>query len=148
MARYGLTHGNSRAGQITPEYVAWHSMRQRCLNPKRPQAKYYSKRGISIAPEWEDPITFLRDMGQRPSPEHTLGRINNQEGYSKENCRWETLTQQNRNRNYVKLSVEIAADIRRIYEQGISMRKIAARFGVAYQTVRKVIIGKTWKEEP
>src|SRR5712664_27304 len=130
MARYGLTHGNSRVGQRTPEYVAWHSMRQRCLNPKRPVAKYYSDRGISISPEWQDPIAFLRDMGLKPTAKHTLGRINNHNGYSKENCRWETLTQQNRNRQSVKLTLAIANEIRKCHEQGSSLRKLGARFGV------------------
>src|SRR5262249_50763596 len=134
MARYGLTHGNSRVGQITPEYAAWHSMRQRCLNPRRPVAKYYFIRGTSISPKWQDPNIFLRDMGPKPSPEHTLGRINNNEGYSKENCRWETLTQQNRNRQNVKLTTETAKEIRESYEQGSSLRNLGVKFGVDKET--------------
>jgi hypothetical protein len=147
MARFGLTHGNSRAGQITPEYVAWLAMRQRCLNPKRPVAKYYSNRGISISPEWQDPIIFLSDMGLKPSAEHTLGRINNDDGYSKENCRWETLTEQNRNRRSVKLTLVIAKEIRKSHEQGSSLRNLGAKFGVNKETIRKVVMGRTWKED-
>ena len=84
------------------EYRTWQNMRNRCLNPNSNDYRYYGGRGISIAPEWNSFETFLADMGARPSDKHTLDRINNDQGYSKYNCRWETRQAQARNRPYAK----------------------------------------------
>ena len=70
----------------TPEYIAWINMRQRCLNPKRHDVKYYHN--ITICSEWDNPKVFLQDMGSRPSDKHELDRIDNTKGYFKDNCRW------------------------------------------------------------
>lgn len=65
-----------------PEYSAWKGMRQRCDNPRYKQFKDYGGRGISYDPSWAHFHTFLADMGPRPSPQHSLDRIDNAEGYS------------------------------------------------------------------
>ena len=78
----GFKHGL----RYTPEYKVWISMRQRCLNPGKHDAAYYS--GIPICKEWDDPVNFVRDMGNRPTPDHQIDRIDNTKGYCKENCRW------------------------------------------------------------
>ena len=147
MAQYGLIHGEARRGQVTPEWIAWHSMRTRCFNPKCAMAKHYSERGISVCSEWQDPVVFLRDMGPKPSAKHTLGRINNDEGYSKQNCRWETSTQQNRNRRSVKLSSTTAEEIRELHRRGFSFRNLGRNFGVNKETVRKIVMGLIWKND-
>lgn len=72
-------------------------MKARCNNPNHPSADYYSERGITYDPAWEDFEVFLADMGERP-PGTTLDRENNDLGYSKENCRWATPKQQANNR--------------------------------------------------
>jgi len=61
-------------------------MRQRCMNPKRQDAIYYSE--ITICLEWDDPVKFVDDMGLRPSANHQIDRIDNTKGYSKNNCHW------------------------------------------------------------
>ena len=88
------THGMS----YTPVYNAWHSMRYRCLNPKSRDYPNYGGRGITICERWLKFENFLADMGERPKRRRlTVGRIDNDRGYSPDNCRWETYTQQNNN---------------------------------------------------
>lgn len=76
-----------RRGQRTRTYVIWVSMRQRCLNPKSWQYRYYGARGITVCPEWDSFGHFLADMGEAPHG-LTLERRNNDLSYSKSNCYW------------------------------------------------------------
>ena len=82
----------------TPEYTAWKQMKGRCCNPRNAAYKSWGARGITICKEWlHDPVQFVTDMGLRPSPKHSLDRIDVNGDYSKENCRWALPLQQMRN---------------------------------------------------
>lgn len=99
-----LLHGWS--GSST--YQAWNGMQQRCENPKSRVFKHYGGRGITMDPEWKMFLNFLRDMGPRPVGLE-LDRIDNNKGYSKDNCRWTTREKQIENRRttiYVDLEGE------------------------------------------
>jgi hypothetical protein len=68
----------------------------RCSGKDDLGKQYYQDRGITVCDRWLDFEGFLSDMGERPKG-CTIDRINNDAGYSKENCRWATKDQQSRN---------------------------------------------------
>lgn len=82
----------------TPEYRAWTSMRSRCYYPRYQYYEYYGGRGISVCDAWRDSyFNFLNDMGRRPSPQHSLDRIDTNGNYEPANCRWATHLEQAQN---------------------------------------------------
>jgi hypothetical protein len=77
-------------------------MKQRCTNEKLEGYKNYGGRGITYDPRWNHFVEFNRDMGPRPSPQHTLERLNNDGNYEKSNCSWVNRHEQAMNRRTFK----------------------------------------------
>jgi hypothetical protein len=86
-----------------PSYNSWYSMIRRCTVPTYCYYKYYGARGITVTSEWYNFDKFVEDMGVRPEGT-TIDRINNDDGYHKNNCRWATAKEQrlNQRRNNKK----------------------------------------------
>jgi hypothetical protein len=80
-----------------PLYQLWVSMRARCNCRSNKGYAAYGARGITVAPIWNDFWQFASDMGERPSPKHSIDRINNKGNYEPKNCRWATPSEQQRN---------------------------------------------------
>lgn len=88
------THGRSR----TPEYVAWKQLKTRCLLATGKDFPLYGGRGIRVCDRWRSSFAnFLADMGPRPTPGHSMDRIDPEGHYEPTNCRWATPREQRLN---------------------------------------------------
>jgi len=100
------THGErSRdiVGGQTPEYLAWLAMKARCRNVNNSSYSNYGGRGIRVCDRWcESFEAFLTDVGRKPTPTHSLDRINNDGNYEPGNVRWATRHEQRVNQRPVR----------------------------------------------
>jgi len=134
-----LKHGHNRVGHRTPEFTAWNNMFSRCL-PTHNQAHLYYEKGITIHPSWKDFVTFLRDIGYRPSSKHTLDRIDSNKNYEPGNVRWATMKEQQRNKSN-NFRITLA-------EKTLTLIEWSEISGVPAQTIRKRLMEyKGWTTE-
>lgn len=85
------THGHSKVGAKSPEYKCWSSMKRRCDSPRLKCYRNYGGRGIVVCDRWINSFeNFLSDMGERPSPKHSIDRIKVNGNYEPSNCKWST----------------------------------------------------------
>lgn len=92
-----VRHGHARKGHVTPEFACWQAMIGRCTRQNHISYRNYGGRGIKVCDRWLAFEAFLSDMGYRPSPLHSLDRINNDGNYEPDNCRWATKQEQRKN---------------------------------------------------
>jgi hypothetical protein len=91
-------------GRGTCEYAIYKSMLNRCSNPNAEGYGYYGGRGIRVCDRWRSGFaTFLEDMGKKPTPRHSIDRINVDGNYEPGNCRWATPKEQGANRRNTKM---------------------------------------------
>lgn len=121
-------------------------MRTRVLTPTAPDFPRYGGRGIKICQQWDDFVTFLADMGDRPA-NTSLDRVDVNGDYTPENCRWATPAQQMHNRRCTKLDHASVMQIRWLAgEGGYTHTRIGKAFGVSQSMVSRICSGQYWKE--
>ena len=82
----------------TSFYGSWYNMKSRCTNPNYTNSYLWKGRGITYDPKWEKFINFYNDMFSSYKEGLSIDRMDNDKGYSKENCRWATMKEQQNNR--------------------------------------------------
>lgn len=130
------THGKTG----TPEFISWMQMRARCSNPRLRSYPRYGGRGITICDQWAHSFeSFLADMGPRPTPRHSIDRIDVDGPYSPENCRWATTAEQARNTSTNRIVVvdDIAAPlIEHCERRGIDYKRAHRRLVLGWSIER------------
>ena len=89
----------------TKVYRAYYQMKTRCYNKNHTNYKYYGGRGIKVCKRWLHSFeNFLKDIGEPPSKEHSLDRIDSNGNYEPDNCKWSTQKEQIKNRRSFRKS--------------------------------------------
>lgn len=132
----GVTHGRSN----TPENKIWRAIKNRCHNPSASSYSRYGARGIAVCERWVNSFeNFLADMGARPSTDHSIERVDNNLGYSPENCVWATRVAQannTRTNHYIEASGE-----------RLTIQEWSRRTGIPHQTILARVARLGWPEE-
>lgn len=117
----------------SPEYWTWVDISRRCYTKTFKQYKDYGGRGIKMSDEWRDSFeAFYRDMGPKPSPQHSIDRKDNDGDYCKENCRWTTKgVQANNTRANVYYEIN---------GEKLTIAQMADKFDMPYSTMRTRLI--------
>ena len=129
-----------------PFYLAWCNMKTRCDNPNSTQHQWYGGRGISYCEEWGTFLNFYKDMFPEWESGLMLDRVDNNEGYSKGNCRWVTARENALNRRSTRITQDIANSIRELYKTGrYTQGNLAERFGVSQPYISDILTHRAWK---
>jgi hypothetical protein len=140
---------NARHGMSQSRvYKLWRAMRKRCQDINAANYHRYGGRGISVCERWQSFENFYSDMGEPPSDQHSLDRIDNDGNYEPTNCQWATINEQAQNKS-TTIQLTYTGETRTLREwsaiSGISpelmRRRIRAGFSpdqVIFQPNRKV----------
>jgi hypothetical protein len=128
-AKRSTTHGHTRGYQKHHLYDTWVKMRSRCRNPNDQCFEHYGGRGIDVCDRWfDDFAAFASDMGMKPSPHHSVERVDNDGGYNPSNCIWADKTAQARNTRRNRW-IDVRGD-------QVLIAEIAERAGICESSVR------------
>lgn len=134
-------HGhNSWKEPPSSTYNSWRGAKERCTKPDHIGYSRYGGRGITMCPRWTDSFAaFLKDMGPKPTPQHTLERMDGNKGYEPGNCCWASRQEQANNKSN-----------NRFYEydgKRLTLREWSDLTGVTYAALYSRINGLGWSLE-
>lgn len=128
-AKTGRIEGAATGMSTHPLYSTWCSMITRCHNLSDDSYCIYGAKGITVCREWRDSFNaFLEHVGDKPTPKHTLDRIDNSKGYEPGNVRWATMGEQLLNNSRTKY---LTCD-----GKTQSMKEWSEELGIKYTTLR------------
>lgn len=132
-----------------PLYHTWIGILRRCYDSKFFGYEFYGAKGITVCERWtKDFHAFVEDMGDKPSTEYSIDRIDGTKGYCPENCRWATKAEQGQNTKATVLDANIVMEIRDRISIGEKQTDIAKHFNCSASVINKVATGRTWKDVP
>ena len=141
------THGETK----TRLFRIWTGAKSRCTMGNKDAPNYYD-RGIRVCDEWKQDFAAFRDWALAKGYKEglSLDRIDNQKGYSPDNCRWATDDEQHQNTSRTKLNAGLVFEMRKLSKAGMNAREIADFFDAPPIATYKAVAGKTWKniEQP
>lgn len=120
----------------TPAWGSWKKMKGRCLNPNNDHWESYGGRGITVCDRWMSFDNFYVDMGQPPSRDYTIDRIDNNGNYEPGNCRWATKREQSNNTRRTAF-VEYAG-------RNVTFRELEDLCGIPISILRARVVGLNW----
>lgn len=135
-----VTHGETRGGKPSPEYTAHQAMLSRCYDKNDIGYDNYGGREIVVCERWRNSVVaFIEDIGRRPSPKHSVDRIDSNGNYEPGNVRWATDAEQNANkRNVHKINA---------FGEVHSISEWSRLRGVPLQTLWRRIVRLGWDHE-
>jgi len=132
LTTYSRSVANKKHAQDTitnhPLLPIYYMMINRCHNPQNKSFGKYGERGIIVCERWRKSfLAFINDMGERPSKDYSIDRINNDGPYSPENCRWANAIQQANNKTK---NVTLAVD-----NEEMTMAQASRKYSINYGTL-------------
>ena len=139
-------HGDS----FSRLYNIWAGIKKRCCKSNSQAYKDYGGRGITICPEWTNDYTKFREwsLSNGYAEDLTIDRINNNGNYEPKNCRWLSLNRNAQKKRTTKLSLEIANEIRNLWNIGnYNQKQLAKKYNISNHHISNIINNKRWKNE-
>lgn len=119
----------------TSIYNTYHAMISRCYNDKNESYQYYGAKGIKVCDRWLESFeNFLADMGEKPSENHSIDRINVFGNYEPSNCRWADKLEQENNKT-TNVLIEYKS-------QKYTISQLARILNINYHTLRNRTVKK------
>lgn len=145
------SHGFCQGGHAgtNATYKIWNGMKARCQSSKNKAYRFYGGRGITVCERWQKFENFYADMGERPTG-LSIERIDNNKGYSPENCCWATMEDQWKNKRKASTTQLTPAQVQcvRMLRGQKTAIAIAAIYEVSKTAVYGVLTRRTWNDLP
>lgn len=136
------SHGHRLGHNQSSEYTAWCNMKERCTNTLSAVYFNYGGRGITICDEWVNNFEkFYADMGNKPFKDYSLDRINVNDNYCKDNCRWANIEEQSNNkRNCRYITIGDVTKTISQWERYLNLKRTNLKYYIKTNQVEERII--------
>lgn len=134
-----------------PLYETWRTMLRRCNDPKNARYSDYGARGVRVCAAWElDFWAFADFMGEKPSPAHTLDRVDNSGNYEPGNCRWASPDEQANNKRSTRRLVfrnRVVSVTQALTALGLKKHNGVGDLSPASSVARAYVVRQWWRKQ-